>query len=201
MASLDHIGLKYGTDKSSSFHNYCNTYERYFSPLRYRPVQLLEVGVDKGSSIKMWLEYFPNALVSGVDIMKSLDFTDPRFEFRQGNQEDIQFWRAFNGSGRNWDIIIDDGGHVHQAIITTFEQMFPRLMTDGLYIVEDLHVAYDPEYQRGGGVNVLDYFRNLIDTLNQRGARMCGNPKLDKSGIAFIHFFKSLVIIGRKHCA
>ena len=63
MLTLDQIARKHGTDKCSTCHNYCRTYEQYFGPIRAWPVRLLEIGVQTGASIKTWLEYFPHAFV------------------------------------------------------------------------------------------------------------------------------------------
>ena len=53
-ATLDEIGLKYGTDKSSSHHHYLPFYETFMAPLRDAPITLLEIGVYQGASLRTW---------------------------------------------------------------------------------------------------------------------------------------------------
>lgn len=38
--------------------NIYQVYERYFQPLRDKPVRLLELGVHRGASLKTWGAYF-----------------------------------------------------------------------------------------------------------------------------------------------
>ena len=61
------------TDKKSHTpgficHDYLRIYEREFSKWRDSEIHLLEIGVNKGASIKLWLEYFTYASIYGVDI-------------------------------------------------------------------------------------------------------------------------------------
>ena len=67
MSLLDELALKYGTDKGSQYHNYCNKYDKILFPLREKFTNILEIGVANGSSVRMWEEYFPNATIHGVD--------------------------------------------------------------------------------------------------------------------------------------
>jgi RHS repeat-associated protein len=69
--TLDEIGLKFGTDKSSIYHNYLPFYERY----RNEPMKLLEIGVAGGASLAMWTEYFPNSAIVGADIDPEVSVT------------------------------------------------------------------------------------------------------------------------------
>lgn len=64
--TLDEIGLKYNTDKSSRAHGYLDFYEKYFpKDLQGR---ILEIGVMDGYSLKMWNEYYSKAEIIGIDI-------------------------------------------------------------------------------------------------------------------------------------
>src|SRR5215207_9797134 len=66
--SLDSLGLKYQTDKASSFHNYLVHYDELLESMRQEHIDILEIGVYAGSSIRMWHEYFPAARIVGVDV-------------------------------------------------------------------------------------------------------------------------------------
>jgi demethylmacrocin O-methyltransferase len=43
------------------------------------------------------------------------------------------------------ELIIDDGSHINEHIITTFKHLFPRLKEGGYYVIEDTQTSYWPE--------------------------------------------------------
>src|ERR1700712_2107712 len=66
---LDAIGTRWGTDKSALGHNFLVFYEKFLNGLRNRGnLRVLEIGVYSGASLRMWEEYFPNAVIVGLDI-------------------------------------------------------------------------------------------------------------------------------------
>jgi hypothetical protein len=154
--TLDDIAIRHETDKASRFsrtyakpHDYCRHLERFFAPMRDKPIKLLEIGVGGGESIRTWLEYFPCASVVGVDMVeKTNTWNTPhstlhhRYEFCQGDQSSKIFWQCFIADfGKNWDVIIDDGSHVGEHIITTFYALWPHVSSGGIYEIEDLIAA------------------------------------------------------------
>ena len=46
---------------------YCDIYEKYFNERRHKVTKFI-IGVKDGASLRMWKEYFPNAMIYGVDI-------------------------------------------------------------------------------------------------------------------------------------
>ena len=155
MKTLDEIAIHHQTDKASQFsrtyakpHDYCRHLELFFAPMRDRPIKLLEIGVGGGESIQTWLEYFPNAQVVGIDIVRdtnpwnsTTERHHPRYKFFCGNQGSFEFWQKFVSVNTTWDIIIDDGSHVANDIINTFYALWPYLKSGGIYEVEDLKSA------------------------------------------------------------
>jgi hypothetical protein len=70
--TLDELGRKFGTDKSSQAHNYLAVYEQFLAPYRANAdLGVLEIGVRDGPSVRVWQEYFPAAQIVGVDISES----------------------------------------------------------------------------------------------------------------------------------
>src|SRR5215203_706034 len=67
MTYLCDLAEKYGTDKGPSGHNYTPYYEEYLQHRRFRALTLLELGVWKGASLRMWRDYFPSATIVGID--------------------------------------------------------------------------------------------------------------------------------------
>ena len=128
------------TDKAT-MHHYIPVYDKVLAPYKRanEEVRLLEVGVKKGGSMKLWREYFPQAAqIFGADVDSTitafprdmgiktvvLDSTDQK-QVKQTMQ------------GRKFDIIVDDGCHRLSCIRQTFLNLLPFLKTDGVYIVED----------------------------------------------------------------
>ena len=66
--TLDSLAVKYRTDKSSNRHGYAEIYDSFFSSIQNDHLKILEIGVHKQRSLKMWNEYFKNSLIIGVDI-------------------------------------------------------------------------------------------------------------------------------------
>jgi hypothetical protein len=56
----------YDTDKIQ--HNYLELYDPILSPLRDREVKLLEIGIHRGGSLKLWRDYFSRGLIVGIDL-------------------------------------------------------------------------------------------------------------------------------------
>ena len=86
--NLTEIGIKYHTDKAYE-HEYTSLYEKHFKPIRKLTNKLLEIGIYKGASLKMWAEYFPNAHIYGLDL-KYCRIPSERITTYKGRQESRQ---------------------------------------------------------------------------------------------------------------
>ncbi len=177
MKTLDELAILFGTDKATQHptgaHGYTPHYDRLFTPMRDNAIKMLEIGVGGGESIRTWLEYFPRALVHGVDLSKDTNpYNTPeskqieRYVFSHGDQSSPEFWSKFlSDYGTSWDIIIDDGGHFNDQIITSFCALWGSLAPGGLYCVEDLGVCYGvgTVFVRPGFPSHSDFFKNKVD--------------------------------------
>ena len=150
MMSLKEIGKKYPTNKND--YGFLDIYEKYFEPLREKKLNILEIGVDKGDSLRLWKEYFFNSKICGLDIEKDFNIND--VEIYQGDQNDKALLNKIVNKYGKFDIIIDDGSHVSKHIINSFNYLFEHLSYNGLYIVEDLQTSYIPRYG-GSRVNLI----------------------------------------------
>ena len=63
------------TDKNTT-HSYLELYEKLLSSKKETAKNVLEVGVYNGGSIKLWHDYFTQATVYGLDIIKIKDMWD-----------------------------------------------------------------------------------------------------------------------------
>ena len=65
---LEILFKKYKTDKLT--HNYHTIYDKYFSKLKNKKLNILEIGVSDGSSLQAWSNYFKKSTIIGIDINK-----------------------------------------------------------------------------------------------------------------------------------
>jgi hypothetical protein len=162
--TLTDIANLHGTDKGTlgpsagwAAHNYTDVYEAYLSPLRFKRLHLLEVGLGVpghaweariahgrneggGASMRMWHDYFPNGQIYGADINPAQHLDSERtktFVVDQGDPDSLESFLDSVGD-ISFDVIVDDGSHRPDHQQVTLSCLFPRLKPGGLYIVEDL---------------------------------------------------------------
>lgn len=159
--TLTEIGIHHGTDKAT-FHGFTEIYDRYFSSLRDKNINILEIGIDKGYSIFTLSDYFTNAQIYAIDCVdKSHLNQDNRFILSVGDQADRVYMQNLF-PGIEFDIIIDDGGHGMEQQQVTLEEMLPRLKSKGIYILEDLHTSYEYGYSDDNKDNTtLNLIKNI----------------------------------------
>jgi SAM-dependent methyltransferase len=168
---LASIFNKFTTDKNEFQHNYVRQYDEILSKFRYKPINILEIGVYKGQSFYGWRTAFPNAVnIVGIDINPSSK-TFENFNFSMfveiGDQSDEDFLKSVSEKYGGFDLIIDDGSHRNTHVIKSFETLFPLLNDKGLYIVEDTVCHKVPAYLDHSQPNHLTYFTKFLPALNQ----------------------------------
>ncbi|MHA7872381.1 MAG: class I SAM-dependent methyltransferase, partial [Hyphococcus sp.] len=148
--NLEQLGIKHSTDKL--YHGYLPHYQRHFASRRESAQVVLEIGVGGfddpqkgGESLRMWADYFPNAHIHGVDIIDKSAHDGPRMTTHKGSQNDQDFLRGLISRIGTPDVIIDDGSHVNEHILTSFKTLFPLLAKTGVYVIEDMQTAYLPD--------------------------------------------------------
>ncbi len=152
-ASLNDLAARYGSDKWGGMHWYTPRYMNHFSPLRYDPVKVLEIGIGGykyascgGESLYMWQHFFPRGLIYGVDLYPKPSVRGSRIRTIQGDQNDPSFLRSLAAEFGPFDIIIDDGSHINEHVRTSFEELFGSVRPGGYYVIEDLHTSFWPEF-------------------------------------------------------
>lgn len=170
------LARKYGTDKYSN--HYVEAYRRHFATLRRQRLNVLEIGVGGGkhparggASLRMWKDYFPRAMIYGIDIHDKRCHADRRIQIYQGDQSDPAFLQDVARRIGRLDIVIDDGSHLNEHVKVSFTTLFPLLPEGGIYAIEDLCTAYWPQY--GGEWERLDnhftsmaMLKRLVDGLH-----------------------------------
>ena len=144
---LQELGQKYGTDKAGHRYNeigYLDYYDRHFSSIRNEVKTFVEIGILGGKSLKMWEEYFPNATIYGIDITPScIEYESGRIKIFIGDQSDYQFLEKIKMEIGNIDILLDDGSHITNHQIKTFDILYPLINDGGFYAIEDLANSYE----------------------------------------------------------
>jgi len=104
---------------------------------------MLEIGVLDGKSLATWNEYYPHALIYGLDIDPTcVRFENERTKVFIGSQADVAVLADIcNQVPEGFDVIIDDGSHYVRHVISSFGGLFGHLKPGGLYVIEDLSVA------------------------------------------------------------
>ena len=90
----------------------------------------------------------------------------PRVKIIAGDQENVAHLdRLLGVSGKEFDLIIDDGGHTMNQQFISFKHLFPTLKDGGFYFLEDLQTSYWDQY--GGGYKkegtMIEHIKNMID--------------------------------------
>ncbi len=148
--TLTSLNSKCGADKPPL---YLEFYDKYFKKLRDNPLKLLELGIYKGGSLRLWQAYFPNALVGGLDIEAfSFPSPEPRIKTFKGSQADTGLLDRIGAemAPEKFDIIIDDASHVGSLSKISFWHLFTHhLKKGGLYVIEDWRVGYWDQFPEG----------------------------------------------------
>jgi len=152
------------TDKHWT-HEYTLVYDNLFKNMRVKKIRLLEFGVLRGASLKLWHDAFPRGQIFGVDKNTSSwkEFTKgfDRIKVLVGMQEDTGFLDKVKRHGK-FSIIIDDCGHQPDQQINLFNYMWPSLSPHGYYIIEDCFRSYLPKNKEA---NLPKDIANLIENI------------------------------------
>ncbi len=167
--TLDSIALKCGTDKSSKSHFYTKYYEMFFNGLRYDPVNILEIGVWRGESLKMWKEFFAIGNVFGIDYEEKLQYNEERIKTFIADQEDIGGLFDVCLKLPTPDIIIDDASHVSRHQISCCATLFRLLKPGGYYCIEDCLTSYNSTFVKPNEMPFLEYAKGFIGDVNMNG--------------------------------
>jgi hypothetical protein len=132
------------TDKNT-VHSYLPLYQDLLINKRETAKNVLEVGIDRGGSIKLWSDFFTNANVYGLDIINNNEVWDGI----KNNEKIILhtstdaynndfFINHFLNKNIRCDFMLDDGPHSLESMIQ-FIKLYSQIMTDdGILIIEDV---------------------------------------------------------------
>jgi hypothetical protein len=166
----------YDTDKSAA---YLSSYEREFGHLFDQSISLLELGIQRGGSMLLWLDLLPSAQIAGLDLNPVELPTDERLHIYQGFQQDTVVLDriAAEVAPDGFDIIIDDASHLGRYTAESFWHLFPRhLKAGGVYVIDDWGSGYWDSWADGhcytGSREALGDFNGAAPASPGRGERI-----------------------------
>jgi demethylmacrocin O-methyltransferase len=204
---LNKLGEIFKTDKVG-LHHYTTHYSSHFFRFKEKNVNVLEIGVGGykknykgGNSLRMWKEYFPFGNIYSIDIYDKSALQEKRIKIFKGSQVDEDFVSSVVEEIGEIDLIIDDGSHINEHVIKTFEILFPKLKDGGIYAIEDVQTSYWKDYG-GDSENlnnpktIMNFFKNLTDSLNNKEFIVPNYKQTyyDKK-ITSIHFYHNLIFV------
>ena len=132
-------------------HRYTYYYHQLFKNLTQKKINFLEIGIFRGSSIRMWANYFKKANIYGIDnceintsgellcdenILGKLNEIKNIKCFKCNQDDKIKIEDIFKN--QIFDIVIDDGSHFIRDQLISLGILFEKLKPGGIYVIEDI---------------------------------------------------------------
>ena len=166
------------------YQNYSDYYSEIFGLNKNNIKNVLELGIgsiDKdnlynmrslgknykpGASLRVWRDYFENAMIYGADIDRSILINEKRikttFVDQSKKETIIEMYKTFGVE--SFDIIIDDGCHRFEETINFFTNSINKLSKNGIYIIEDIVPSQRKKYlnyfkQSEYDIKIINFYR------------------------------------------
>jgi hypothetical protein len=167
VSPLCELMIKYNTDKSPKYHNYSPIYYELFKDIQLSALNIFEMGIGHndtsyvcnmshvpnytpGSSLRVWRDFFPNAVVHGADLnQEAVDHavSNRILTYRFNQLESNQISSLFSTLPQ-FEVIIDDGFHDIRSNTCLFENTICNLKEHGIYIIEDIQTSQVELYKQ-----------------------------------------------------
>lgn len=172
LESLDDLGRKFKTDKSSLEHGYLNSYEELIPFERDDEFIFFEIGVFRGSSARMWAEWFRNATVVGVDLkLPKLKAHHANLKLLTADATQPSTLSRLQKKFSPPSVILDDGSHLWDQQRESLRIFWPWLEPGGVYIIEDLHSSSEGGFSGGDVFPFVDLLLKIGSFLQLRDSR------------------------------
>ena len=168
--SLEKLFIKYGSDKGKIWakknngHGYTKFYLKHLKKLRFKKLNILEIGSYAGGSAAAFSKFFPNSKITCLDVnISTFKYASKKinvFGLDATKKKSVEFFfKKMNISfdKEYFDLIIDDGSHKQDDILLVLNLFFKSLRSNGFYIIEDYRL--------------MNFFKHL---------RVPMEPKIDK---------------------
>jgi hypothetical protein len=204
-------GQLYNTDKVTH-HEYHKYYESVLKPYYNSHGSILEIGLGTGVSLPMWQNLFKNAHIYGVDRDYENDRND-RFTIYKGDQSNEEDLNRLANLLRDKNVffINDDGSHIPEHQLLTFNTLFPMMVEGGIYIIEDIETSYwtkhncynyETRYGYKHPNSLIEIFKDAIDIVNREfiNDKTCvPNKILHSEYIESVTFARNCIIIKKNY--
>ena len=103
---------------------------------------IVEIGFGKGNIFPFWKMLYPSAFLYVVDknvVAKGDGFEVMRCD--QSSEDQLASFASFL-CDKSVGFIIDDGSHIPEHQLLTFNNLFGILNSGGVYIIEDIECSY-----------------------------------------------------------
>lgn len=157
------------SDKGTT-HDYINGYySNEFTSIRDNKLKILEIGVHRGSSIKLLRDWFINSEIIGIDPFGDGLPDGMADEIR--NMGDVRIIQndAYTTEVLNMfeddsiDYLIDDGPHTLESQLFSIQYWFPKVKKGGTMIIEDIQ-KFDRDKEKIDDLcSTLGLYYELVD--------------------------------------
>ena len=125
-------------------HPYTPIYAFIFAPLKYKKINLAEIGILNNHSINVWRKYFERAIIYGFEFDESFLKNAKKqnlknvFYTKINVKESSSINLAFANTKKKFNIIIDDSTHEFDDQIRIIKNVYKYLLPGGMLIIEDI---------------------------------------------------------------
>jgi cephalosporin hydroxylase len=159
---IDKFNLDVTTDKNSVHSYITGFYENEFLKYKNKKITILEVGVRKGGSIKLWSEYFTKAnSIIGIDVSPQ----DIEPSFNTIDRVKYYFGDAYTPEIANeipkLNIFVDDGPHTLKSQINAIKYYLPKIKLGGVFIIEDVQ-----------NIDWFNFFDEEVEIIRQKNSKL-----------------------------
>lgn len=185
--------------------HYFDIYEKHFTRFRHQPCVLLEIGVHGGGSLAMWRDCLgPKSKIIGLDINPECkQFEADGIEIFIGSQDCPEVLNQILETHPSIDVVIDDGSHQMAHMVASFELLYHRISSAGVYLVEDTCCCYWERF--GGGLrksgSFIEHAKRCIDDIQASANLLIAGNTSEKIPVndmmrctSSISFYDSVVV-------
>lgn len=138
------------SDKGTT-HDYISAYyNNEFTSKRFDSINLLEIGIHRGLSLKLWKDWFVNANIFAIDPCQEVSILQEVID-EVNKRENVKIIKddAYSQHILNMfedasiDYIIDDGPHTLESQIYSIKHWLKKIKKGGKLIIEDIQSISD----------------------------------------------------------
>ena len=169
--NLTDIADEMQQDQGSAKHGFTELYHMLLQPLRNRSLRMVLLGMGgaedaatgRSGTVPMWLKYLPKARITGIDEHDYPKTDDERLTKLSCNLNKRDEIAALAQEMDAPHVVLDDFTHLSHHQQHAFVELFPKLKSGGLYLIEDLR--FQPRARENSGYpKTSDLFQGYLQT-------------------------------------